>query len=99
MFFILLICVPSINPAPARAFSAAYFDAHSEHILISGLVSVSVALYVTVPHSHLHSHIGVVRLPLKLRLSERPITVSFPYVLPVKSGDFKQPQFVFSSAF
>ena len=46
------------------------------------------------PHSHLHSHIGVVHFPREFLLSDLPRTVNFPKTFPVKSGDFLHPQFV-----
>ena len=81
---ILLICVPLTNPAFSRCLARAYFPAQSLHILISGLVSVSVALRVILPQSQRHSHKGTVLAPREPRLSERPMTMSFPKRQPTK---------------
>lgn len=54
--------------------------------------SSSTTAYVIFPHSHRHSHMGVVRAPRGFLFSDLPSTVNFPNTLPVRSGDFKQPQ-------
>ena len=73
IFCILLSCVPPIKPAFFIAQAALCFCAHSVQLFSAPDVRVSVALYVILPQSHLHSHSRTRLFPLLAYLSKRSI--------------------------
>jgi hypothetical protein len=53
-----------------------FAPAQAAHMLSSGFLRESVALYTVFPQTHRHSHSGVVRLPRDPLFSDLLITVS-----------------------